>query len=75
VLVAIDGVRASADALDKLATTRSAGERVGVHAFRRDELIVADVELASPPLDTCWLTLRAEPSSEAAMLRQRWLHG
>jgi len=75
VLVAVDGVRASADSLDKLATTRSAGERVGVHAFRRDELIVVNVELAGAPLDTCWLTVRGEPSSDAARLRQHWLHG
>ena len=75
VLVAVDGVRASADSLDKLATTRSAGERVGVHAFRRDELIVVDVELACAPLDTCWLTMREEPSGDAARLRQHWLHG
>jgi len=75
VLVAIDGVRASADSLDKLATTRSAGEHVQVHAFRRDELILVDVELASAPLDTCWLTLRADAPGEPAELRQRWLHG
>ena len=75
VLVAVDGVRASADSLDKLATTRSAGERVGVHAFRRDELIVVNVELAGAPLDTCWLTVREEPSSDAARRRQHWLHG
>jgi len=75
VLVAVDGVRASADSLDKLATTRSAGERVGVHAFRRDELIVVNVELAGAPLDTCWLMVREEPSSDAARLRQHWLHG
>ena len=75
VLVAVDGVRASADLLDKLATTRSAGEHVGVHAFRRDELIVVDVELAGAPLDTCWLAVREEPSSDAARLRQHWLHG
>ena len=75
VLVAVDGVRASADLLDKLATTRSAGEHVGVHAFRRDELIVVDVELAGAPLDTCWLAVREAPSSDAARLRQHWLHG
>jgi len=68
-------VRASADSLDKLATTRSAGERVGVHAFRRDELIVVNVELAGAPLDTCWLAVREAPSSDAARLRQHWLHG
>ena len=75
VLVAVDGVRASIDSLDKLLTTTRAGERIAVHAFRRDELMCFDVTLAEAPLDTCFLTLQADPSHEAALRRQRWLHG
>lgn len=75
VLVAVDGVRASVESLDKLLSTTRAGERIAVHAFRRDELMCFDVTLAEAPLDTCVLTLQAEPSPEAALRRQRWLHG
>jgi predicted metalloprotease with PDZ domain len=75
VLIAIDGVRASASALDALRNDRTPGQRVTVHAFRRDELIAVELELAPPPLDTCWLTLRDGVSSEAAQLRAAWLHG
>ena len=75
VLVAIDGVRASAASVDALAMTRAAGERITVHAFRRDELFAVDVELASAPLDTCYLVMKPDAPATAAALRQAWLHG
>ena len=75
VLVAIDGVRASTETVDALGTTRAAGERLRVHAFRRDELFAVDVELANAPLDTCYLTPTLDATSAAALLRQAWLHG
>jgi predicted metalloprotease with PDZ domain len=75
VLVAIDGVRATAELVDGVATRCAPGEHLAVHAFRRDELFVADVELAAAPLDTCHLTLKLDPSSRAEALRDAWLHG
>ena len=75
VLVAIDGVRASGESVDALATSRAAGERLTVHAFRRDELFVVDVELARAPLDTCYLVPKPDATSAATALRQAWLHG
>lgn len=75
VLVAIDGVRASTAVLDALRADRAPGQCVKVQAFRRDELIAVELELAAPPLDTCWLTLRDDASAEAATLRAAWLSG
>lgn len=75
VLVAIDGVKASTESIASLSAQRAAGERVSVHAFRRDELIEAEVELAPAPLDTCWLTLRDDADSNALALRDAWLAG
>jgi predicted metalloprotease with PDZ domain len=75
VLVAIDGVRASTAVLDALRADRAPGQCVKVQAFRRDELIAVELELAAPPLDTCWLTLRDDASLEAATLRGAWLSG
>jgi predicted metalloprotease with PDZ domain len=72
-LVAIDGLKASSDAIDALQLKRAPGERVRVHAFRRDELIEVEVELAAAPLDTCYLSLRAEASAAATALRNGWL--
>ncbi len=73
VLVAIDGVRASKASIDALLADRAPGERVSVHAFRRDALIQAELELQSAPLDVCYLTLRTDASDEATALRRAWL--
>jgi hypothetical protein len=48
---------------------------VTVHAFRRDELIAVELDLAAPPLDTCYLVLRAEATGKAVDLRGHWLRG
>ena len=72
-LVAIDGIKASSEAINALLMKRAAGDRVRVHAFRRDELIEVDLALASAPLDTCYLSLRAEASAAATALRTAWL--
>ena len=39
VVVAIDGIRASVGAIEKLLRRRRVGETLTVHAFRRDELV------------------------------------
>jgi predicted metalloprotease with PDZ domain len=73
VLVAIDGIRASADAINALMRRRSPGERIPVYAFRRDELVVVEVELLAAPLDTCHLALRLNAPERAVALRNAWL--
>jgi len=73
VLVAFDGVRASLDALNTLLERRAPGARVGVHAFRRDELMTFDVDLAPAPLDTAVLTVNAAAGGAALLRRAAWL--
>ena len=73
ILVAVDGLRASSDALDALVKRRSPGERIPVLAFRRDELISVDVELMPAPNDTCYLGLRVDAPERAVALRNAWL--
>ena len=75
VLVAFDGLRASTESLDSLLSDRATGEHVTVHAFRRDELMSFDLQLAGAPLDTCYLTLRPAAPAEADTLRRGWLTG
>ncbi|HMA32469.1 MAG TPA: PDZ domain-containing protein, partial [Casimicrobiaceae bacterium] len=72
-LVALDGLKASGESLDALFASRVPGERVRVHAFRRDELVDVEVELDAAPADTCYLTLRADVSAETEALRRAWL--
>ena len=73
VIVAIDGLRATADNVDALLARHAPGDRVAVHAFRRDELMTFDVALDAAPADTCWLTLAADASPETIARRQAWL--
>jgi predicted metalloprotease with PDZ domain len=75
VLVALDGLRASADTMNALLARRGPGERIRVHAFRRDELLDVEVELVAAPLDTCYLTLRGDATAQALALRNAWLAG
>ncbi len=72
-LVAIDGLKASAERISTLLGTRRAGDTVPMHAFRRDELIAVDVTLAEAPRDTCWLRLDPCAAPEALARRNAWL--
>ncbi|MEO9136545.1 MAG: PDZ domain-containing protein, partial [Casimicrobiaceae bacterium] len=75
VLVAIDGIRASPDSVNALTMRRAPGEVVSVHAFRRDELLCVGLDLASAPLDTCYLSLRTDVAQAASTLQNGWLAG
>jgi predicted metalloprotease with PDZ domain len=75
VLVAVDGLRASSDTMNALLARRLPGDRIRVHAFRRDELLDVAVELAAAPLDTCYLTLRSDVAPPVLALRNAWLAG
>jgi predicted metalloprotease with PDZ domain len=70
VLLAIDGLRVTAQTLDKQLARRQAGDTIKVHAFRRDELVAFDVRLDPPPADTAKL---APAVGKANPLRQAWL--
>ena len=73
VVVAIDGLRASAESIRKLLAGRRPGDAVTVHAFRRDELIAAELVLEAAPPDTCWLTLVAPIDDATRERRDAWL--
>ncbi len=75
VVVAVDGIRASVGALEKLLRRRRVGETLTVHAFRRDELVVTTLTLAAAPDDTCWLSLDAGADDPAKARRAAWLGG
>ena len=72
-IVAIDGLRMSVAAIEKLVRRRRPGESVAVHAFRRDELITTELTLAPAPDDTCWLTLDAKVDEATQARRRGWL--
>ncbi|MGL1833864.1 M61 family metallopeptidase [Rhodocyclaceae bacterium SMB388] len=76
VLIAVDGLKVGgADAVDAMLARRKPGERLELHAFRRDELMRFDVVLAPAPESDVKLSLRPKPGAAALALRKGWLGG
>jgi predicted metalloprotease with PDZ domain len=73
ILVAIDGLRATADALDAVLSDCAPCDGLAVHAFRRDELCTYEVALDRAPLDTAWLSLDAAADDAMRARRRLWL--
>lgn len=72
-LVALDGLRATSDALRVLLERRAPGTTVHVHAFRRDELHEHAVTLMPPAADTAWLVPDPVAPHDAVERRRAWL--
>ena len=72
-IVAVDGLRATPDALRDAIERLGPGGTLRLHAFRRDELAIRDVLLSTPALDTCVLSIDDDSPAEAAGLRAAWL--
>ena len=72
-LVAIDGLKASASSFDKLLARRLAGDSAEIHVFRRDELMRFEVELRAPLADTARLAVDPDAGANAIALREAWL--
>jgi predicted metalloprotease with PDZ domain len=70
VIVALDGLRPGQAGLDAALAKRRAGERVGIHAFRRDELMSFEARLRRADADTCVL---AESAGARGKRLERWL--
>lgn len=51
------------------------GERVEIHAFRRDELMRFEVELRAAPADVAKLALADDAPASVMALREGWLAG
>ncbi len=74
VLVAADGLRVTTIAgLEALLARRAAGTRLTLHAFRRDELIACELELAAAPAERITLSLAPRAGAGARALRRGWL--
>lgn len=73
IVIAIDGLRATGGSLDKQLERCAVGDRVQVHVFRRDELMVFEVILQAPADDTVVLNLIPQPGAFALAARLSWL--
>jgi predicted metalloprotease with PDZ domain len=73
VLVAFNSIKVTRAGLDKLLRAARPGERVHMHAFRRDELLEFDVLLQPPANDTAVFQLVPEAAAPAVAQRRAWL--
>jgi predicted metalloprotease with PDZ domain len=74
-LVALGGLRVTTSNLDTLLARYHPGDTVEVLAFRRDELMRFDVELATRPPPKFTLKVDPKASAVAQRARRRWLAG
>ncbi len=78
VLLAIDGLRVSADNpaanLEKQLSSYRAGETIRIHVFRRDELMQFDVILADEHIPKYALSVSEEETASMREARRNWLH-
>ena len=70
-LVALDGLRVTAGNLDTLLKRYQAGQKVPVHAFRRDELLSFTVTLGAAPLTR--ISLKTVEKGKNAGAWRAWL--
>ncbi|KUZ15208.1 peptidase M61 [Burkholderia diffusa] len=73
-LIALDGLRVTGTNLDTLLARYRPGDKVEVHAFRRDELRTAKLKLDGPEVARYRLTAAAKPAA-AHKAREAWLKG
>ncbi len=73
-LVAVNGLQVSASNLDGVFAQANANEKISVHAFRRDELMLFQLAPRKAPLDTCelWLLPNDDCSSDQLKRRSQW---
>lgn len=72
-LVALDGLKVTAENFDKLLARCPLNETVLVTVFRRDELGHHEVVLEPPAVEDCQLGAAGKASVSAKMLRSGWL--
>lgn len=75
VVIAVGGLQAKGDSLDNMIKPYHPGERVTLHAFRRDELLEFEVTPLSPPNDTCHLVMAETADDATRARRDAWLKG
>jgi predicted metalloprotease with PDZ domain len=73
VIVAVDGLKVSRSTLNKVISERTPGDRVRVHAFRRDELFEVDVTVGAPDARAAWFSLDERATPEQLARRAAWL--
>ncbi len=73
ILIALDGIRVTSENLDQLLARTRIGDNLKAYAFRRDELMIFEVEMKPANPNTCILWLLKEERPERQKRQQEWL--
>ena len=73
VIIAIDHIEAQYTNFFDLISSKPPGSTITVHAFRRDELMVFDVILSSPPKTVAYFTKKDSASPQDVLRKYAWL--
>lgn len=73
VLIALGGLRVDERTLKQRLQRFEPGERIRAAAFRGDELLEVEIELAPPVRDTAYVEIDAAAATDAAERRRAWL--
>ncbi len=73
VVIAVDGIRATANNLDQLIAQVPENMTILIHAFRRDELMSFEVIPQPAPADTCRLYILDDITDKQKQARQAWM--
>lgn len=73
VIIALGGLKVASHMLEESVSRYPVGARLEVHAFRRDELKIFQLELEVAEKDTAYLVLMDDPGESALKLRGAWL--
>lgn len=74
-VVALDHLKVTNGTLEAMLARYSVGDRLTVHAFRRDELMSFDLCLQAAPPDRVELNLQTDVDVSTLQRRNRWLTG
>lgn len=73
VIVAINDLRINKSSITSVINSYQEGDKLRIHAFRRDELKVFRLTLKAAELTTCYLQTNDKVSNEVKAKREEWL--
>lgn len=73
IVIAINDLQVNKSTINKIINSYPFGEKLKIHAFRRDELKEFEMTLKQAELTTCYLTSNKQASKEETQRQNEWL--
>lgn len=74
IIIAINNIQVNKANIDNIVNSYKVDEVIVIHAFRRDELYVFDLQLKSAELTTCYLQAYKQASAQQVEKQNKWLY-